>query len=215
MRRLVLTAAVVASAVALSGCGGNSHRALSTTRAPSSATSTTVVGTSTTGSSPATTQASGTPVVLAGNGVASVSFGLSLPTATRDLDVILGNPVKGPIDMSGNCGIDTAVQWANVTAYFDQGAFVGYGTWAANGEPLPPGNLTTAMGLRLGATTGQAKRAYGSAFGTSDNQGGSWSVSTPQGKLIGNLSAVPGQPGPRPTISSIAAGSVGCPAATP
>jgi len=44
---------------------------------------------------------------------------------------------------------------------------------------------------------------------------GSWSVPTRSGKLIGYLSAEPDQPGPVPTITSIEAGSVGCPAATP
>ena len=144
-----------------------------------------------------------------------MSFGLSRGEATNGLESTLGNPSKGPVDMRGNCDIDTALQWPSFTAYFDHGVFVGYETGAVNGEPLPPGNLTTAMGLRLGDTTIEARETYGPAFETSDNQGGSWSVSTPQGKLIGTLSAVPGQPGPTPTISSIAAGSVGCPAATP
>jgi hypothetical protein len=155
------------------------------------------------------------PVVLTGNGVASVSFGLSLLVASNELNAVLGNQIKAPIDMSGNCKIDTPLQWATLTAYFDQGAFVGYVTGAANGEAVPPRSLKTAMGLRLGDTIMQAEQLYGSAFRTSFTQGGSWSVSTPQGRLIGNLTAVPGQPGPTPTISTIAAGSVGCPAATP
>jgi hypothetical protein len=158
---------------------------------------------------------SGPPVVLAGNGIAGVHFGQSQSSAISGLDQLLGGPTKGPIDMTGNCNVDTAEQWSTLTAYFERGAFVGYGTGAANGEALPQGTLKTAMGLRLGDTITLAEHLYGSAFRTSTSQGGSWSVSTPQGKLIGNLSAVPGQPGPTPTISSIAAGSVGCPAATP
>jgi hypothetical protein len=159
--------------------------------------------------------ASATSVLLAGNGVASARFGQSQSSAIDSLDQVMGSPVKGPIDMAGNCNVDTAEQWSTLTAYFDQGAFVGYGTWAANGEPLPAGNFETAMGLRVGDTITQAEQLYGSAFQTFLAQGGSWSVTTPEGNLIGYLSAEPNKSGPPPTISSIAAGSVGCPAVTP
>jgi hypothetical protein len=118
--------------------------------------------------------------------------------------------------MGSNCNIDTAEQWSTLTAYFEGGAFVGYGTWAANGEALPLGNFETAMGLRIGDTITLAEQLYGSAFQTSFAQGGSWSVTTPEGKLIGLLSRPPNEPEqPPPTINDIAAGSVGCPAATP
>ncbi|HXQ19728.1 MAG TPA: hypothetical protein VN781_08900 [Acidimicrobiales bacterium] len=144
-----------------------------------------------------------------------MEFGQSQSSAINGLDQILGSPTKGPIDMTGNCNIDAAEQWSSLTGYFEQGAFVGYITGAANGESLPRGNLETAMGLRLGDTTTQAEQLYGSAFQTSPAQGGSWSVTTPKGKLIGNLSAELNQPGPPPTVASIAAGDVGCPAVTP
>ncbi|MGA2307207.1 MAG: hypothetical protein ABSH29_23910 [Acidimicrobiales bacterium] len=166
-------------------------------------------------SSPTTTTASGAPVLLAGNGVAGGRFGQSQASAVNGLEQVLGSPVKGPTDMAGNCNVDTAEQWSTLTAYFDKGAFVGYGTWAANGEAVPRGNFETAVGLRVGDTITQADQLYGSAFQTSLAQGGSWSVATPEGNLIGYLSAEPNQSGPPPTISSIAAGSVGCPAVTP
>jgi hypothetical protein len=75
--------------------------------------------------------------------------------------------------------------------------------------------METAAGLRIGATLAQAQQIYGSAFQTSLAQGGSWSVSTTGGELIGYLSAEPNEPGTAPTIASIEAGSVGCPAMTP
>ena len=84
-----------------------------------------------------------------------------------------------------------------------------------NGEALPVGSLTTAQGLRVGDTLAQAQKIYGAALTTSLAQGGSWSVSTPDGKLDGYLNGVPDQVTPAPTIMSIEAGSVGCPAATP
>ena len=125
-----------------------------------------------------------------------------------------GSPTKSTPE-PGNCTVDDAEQWANVTAYFDAGAFVGYSTLAANGELLPAGNLATAQGLGIGDTLTQAQKIYGAALTTSFAQGGSWSVSTPDGKLDGYLNGVPDQVTPAPTIMSIEAGSVGCPAATP
>ena len=153
--------------------------------------------------------------MLAGDGVASVRFGESASSAIADLDRLLGNPPEGPVSEAGNCTIDTAEQWSGLTVFFDKDEFVGYSTLAANGERLTRGNMEAAKGLRVGDTLAQAQQLYGSAFQTSLAQGGSWSVPTAAGKLIGYLSAEPNQPGPAPTITSIEAGSVGCPAATP
>jgi len=203
------------TAVVVAGCSssGQSVRRAGATTSTSVTTRTSPRGTAP--STTATSAQSGPLVVVAGNGVASVQFGQSQFAATGGLDQALGSPVKGPIDMAGNCDVDAAEQWSTMTAYFYQGSFVGYGTWAANGEAVPRGNFETVAGLRVGDTITQAETLYGSAFQTSAAQGGSWSVSTPEGRVIGYLSGVPGQPGPTPTISSVAAGSVGCPAATP
>jgi hypothetical protein len=153
--------------------------------------------------------------VLAGDGVGSVRFGESTSSAIAGLDQVLGHPSKGPINEAGNCTIDVAEQWSGLTGFFDRGEFVGYSTLAANGERLIQGNMETGMGLRVGDTIAQARQIYGSEFQTSLAQGGSWSVSTPAGKFLGYLTGEPNRPGPTPTIMSIEAGSVGCPAATP
>ena len=87
------------------------------------------------------------------------------------------------------------MQWANATAYFAAGTFVGYSTLATNGEALPAGNLATVQGLRIGDTLTQAQQFYGSALTTSFAQGGSWSVSTPDGTLDGYLNGEPNEPG--------------------
>lgn len=154
-------------------------------------------------------------MTLAGDGVATVRFGASTSAAIAGLDQALGNSSKGPISEAGNCDIDAAEQWSSLTVFFAAGRFVGYSTLAANGEPLTQGNMETAMGLRIGDPLAQAQQLYGSAFKTSLAQGGSWSVTTPDGKIIGYLSSEPNRPGPAPTITSVEAGSVGCPAATP
>jgi hypothetical protein len=153
--------------------------------------------------------------VLAGDGAAGVRFGESTSSAIAGLDEAVGKPSKGPINESGNCNIDAAEQWPSLTGFFDRGEFAGYSTLAANGERLTQGSMETAMGLRVGDTIARARQIYGSVFRTSLAQGGSWSVTTPDGKIIGYLSGEPNQPGPSPTITSIEAGSVGCPAATP
>jgi hypothetical protein len=155
------------------------------------------------------------PVVLAGDGVASVRFGDSTSSAIAGLDHVLGKPPTGPINEAGNCNIDAAEQWSSLTGFFDKGEFAGYSTLAANGERLTQGNMETAAGLRVGDTIAQARQIYRSAFQASLAQGGSWSVTTADGKIIGYLSGEPDQPGPSPTIMSIEAGAVGCPAATP
>ncbi len=163
----------------------------------------------------ATSGVSRPPVLLAGDGVAGVRFGVSTSSAVAGLDDVLGKPSKGPVSESGNCDIDAAEQWSGLTGFFDKGQFVGYSTLAADGERLTQGNMETGMGLRVGNTIARAQQIYGSAFQTSLAQGGSWSVTTPAGKFIGYLSGEPNQPGPAARIMSIAAGSVGCPAATP
>jgi len=153
--------------------------------------------------------------VLAGDGVASVRFGESTASAIAGLDHVLGRPSKGPVNEAGDCTIDAAEQWSGLTGFFDRGEFVGYSTLAVNGERLIRGNIETGLGLRVGDTIARAQQIYGSEFRTSLAQGGSWSVTTPDGKFLGYLTGEPNQPGPTPTIMSIAAGSVGCPAATP
>ncbi|HUI05197.1 MAG TPA: hypothetical protein VLZ77_16785 [Acidimicrobiales bacterium] len=160
-------------------------------------------------------QVSGSPVLLAGNGVGTVRFGEPESSAIADLGRLLGSPTHGPIDESGNCTIDAAEQWRTLTAYFQGGFFVGFSTLAVNAESLPQADTQTAQGLRVGDTVARARAIYGAAFQTSFAQGGSWSVTTAAGTLIGYLSAEPNQAGPSPAIASIEAGSVGCPAATP
>jgi hypothetical protein len=157
----------------------------------------------------------GTPVLLQGNGIANVHFGDTEASAIAALDTVLGGAPTRSTANTGNCTVDAAEQWANVTVYFDAQQFVGYSTLAIDGEVLPDGNLVTAQGLRVGDTLTQGQQFYGSAFTTSFAQGGSWTASTPNGTLDGYLSAEPNQSPPPPTISSIEAGAVGCPAETP
>ena len=106
------------------------------------------------------------------------------------------------------------MQWPTLTAYFAKGAFAGYSTLAANGTTLPSGDQATTQGLRAGDQLSQAERIYGPALTTSFAQGGSWTATTPTGKIEGYLTSEPNQ-NPPARIASIEAGALGCPAATP
>jgi len=99
-------------------------------------------------------------------------FGQSEASAIAAFDQLFGSPTKGPVNDTGVCNIDAAEQWATLTAYFDTGRFVGYSTFAANGERLAQGNPETAQGMRVGDAVTLAQSIYGSAFTTSLAQGG-------------------------------------------
>jgi hypothetical protein len=184
----------------------------STTNVPQSTTPTTSLTRTTV---PAPPPLTGTAVLLLGNGVGSVLFGQDQATAIAGLNSLLGSAPSTSSSEEGNCDIALAEQWANITAYFDHGLFVGYSTLAANGEVLPAGDLVTRQGLRIGDTLTQAEQFYGPYLSTSSAQGGTWTVHTGDGPLVGYLSDEPDELVPAPTIQSIEAGAVGCPAASP
>lgn len=157
--------------------------------------------------------AQATTVRLNGNGVGNVDFGEAETPAVRHLTDLVGpGRLVGGLQ---DCGIDTDVQFQTLTTYFDNGHFVGYSTLAANGETLSGGGAATAAGLRVGDSLADGERTYGSAFSTSEQQGGAWFVATETGRLEGYLTQEPGQTNPAPQIESIEAGVVGCAAATP
>jgi hypothetical protein len=191
----------------------------SSSSTPAPATSSTTTSTTTLpspSSIPPSPPVTGAAVLLQGNGIGDVTFGESQASAISGLDDVLGSVPVGSTSERGNCTIDFAEQWPNVWVYFFEGRFVGYSTLGDNGVVLPDGNLVTPQGLRVGDTLAEAQQIYGSALTTSYAQGGSWRVTTPEGTLEGYLSEELNQTvrGPS-TILSIAAGAVGCPAATP
>ena len=156
------------------------------------------------------------PVVLFGNGIASARFGATEPGTKSRLVRMLGAPSASDVLANpGNCGINDSVRWTTVTTYFARGYFVGYEVVSPVGRASPTPIAVTAQGLRVGDTLSRAQAAYGSALTTSAAQGGDWSASTPEGKLIGNLSAELNQTVPPLRVTSISAGAVGCAAASP
>lgn len=158
------------------------------------------------------------PMVLRGNGVGAAVFGQPEAAAIRNLRAVLGPPNSShPVDLSGNCTIDSGMEWRTMVAYFLHGTFVGYATGSLLGglghNDIP--NAVTANGLRIGDPLTRATRLYGGALETSYAQGGSWFVTTPTGKLAGYLTSEVDATKPAPKIADITAGSVGCPAASP
>lgn len=157
-------------------------------------------------------------IVLRGNGVGQAVFGQSEATAISGLRAVLGAPKPHePVNLTGNCTVDTGVEWPSMTAYFFHGRFVGYATVSLLAEPtshaLP--HVATVAGLHIGDTLGRAAHLYGRSLRTSYEQGGNWSATTPSGKLAGYLTSEVRSTKPAPQIADITAGSVGCPAASP
>jgi hypothetical protein len=154
------------------------------------------------------------PIVLRGNGIGGASFGQAEPVAIAALEQVLGTPISPEPQPSNNCTIDSYLEWPTMTAFFDHQRFVGYGT----GTYLRYGkrdsrDASTAAGLRVGNTLGQARRDYGADLTTSYAQGGSWFAATPSGQLGGDLTSEVDQSGA--LIADITAGAVGCPAESP
>lgn len=160
--------------------------------------------------------ASSRTVVLLGDGVAGAHFGQTEDAAISGLSQAFGPPKSSaPVNEKGNCNIDAAMHWAELSAYFDHGRFVGFSTLTLTGEQVAEPSVVTAKGLRVGDTLAEARHLYGAALRTSYAQGGSWSATTPDGTLDGYLSAEVDQKSPPPRVESIEAGAVGCPAASP
>jgi hypothetical protein len=141
--------------------------------------------------------------VLNANGIATVGFGRPPGDVMVEGHTLLGRPTKPYAPDPTGCGVDHIIEWPGLSVHFERGRFVGYSFRGSD--------MTTRRGLRVGNTLARARRLYGRAFKTSVAQGGSWSVETPTGRLIGYLSDVP----PRGRIASIEAGNVGCAAVTP
>lgn len=149
--------------------------------------------------------------VLSGVGVGAARFGERPSTVMRRLDALLGQPPSKPYYASADCNFDHAIEWSGLLTYFHRGRFVGYSYQPSRLTGFEP-VLATLKGLRVGQTVRQARRLYGTAFGVSPVQGGSWVLSTPTGRLDGYTSDVTNLDG---TIMTIEAGHVGCPAMTP
>ncbi|MGH2859672.1 MAG: hypothetical protein ACRDMJ_19530 [Solirubrobacteraceae bacterium] len=171
---------------------------------------------------PATATPVDAPRVLRADGIARARFGERRAVVLAALVPMLGPPTQAGAT-HGDCGIDQALSWAGgrlatvLSVYISHGRFVGY---QYSGPKLRRSALgfATLSGLMPGDTAARARRIYGKAFKLSFAQGGSYSLRTRQGTLVGYL-RVTSRKGnirsDRNQIGTIDAGHVGCPAMTP
>jgi hypothetical protein len=148
---------------------------------------------------------------LRGDGAGAATFGEKAGVAIHRLRRLLGRAPVEPFAVAGACRVDHVSRWRTLTAYFSKGRFVGY---AYQPHRHVGGTaLATGRRLRVGDRLARGRALYGGAFHRSSAQGGSWSVHTRRGRLIGYASGLP--VGPHSTVATIEAGDVGCPAMTP
>jgi hypothetical protein len=155
-------------------------------------------------------------VVLSGDAVGPVRFGEPQEKAASALRKLIGPPVTGVEDAKGNCTIDAVLYWANFSAYFFNGTFVGYQTGNnLTDKAEPPFNGQTPQGLRVGDTLAEARKLYPARVTTSGDNGGVYAIKTTTGTIRGYLSLEVLNPPTKIRLVTISAGSVGCPAASP
>ena len=150
--------------------------------------------------------------ILHAGQIGQVWFGETPASVVQGLNQLLRHRPTQHYHSVAGCNVDHAISWPGLAVFFQQGRFVGYSYRPANGASRVP-TLATARGLRVGDTLDVGRRLYGPAFHATGRGGGSWWVSTPQGRVEGFASGWAG--GPRGSVATIAAGQVGCPATTP
>jgi hypothetical protein len=150
--------------------------------------------------------------VLHAGRIGRAGFGIGPAGVTHMLDRLLGRRPTERLHVVHACGVDHAIGWPGLVVFLAGNRFVGYSYRPAYGARHVP-ILATARGLRVGDTLTTGKVLYGRGFHASRDHGGSWWARTPDGRLEGLASGWPG--GPLGSVATIAAGDVGCPAATP
>lgn len=164
----------------------------------------------------------GAPVqkALAGDGIGNVKFGDPPATVTRYVTALLG-AASDAYYRDGTCGADHAISWPGLLIFFRNGKFVGYqyGTTQAPARmQVQAPVLTTTGGLRIGHNVAQAERLYGGRFHLITGKDGSWSATTPTGRIEGTTWPPPrhgGVTSSRSEIATIVAGVPQCPATAP
>ncbi len=147
---------------------------------------------------------------LTADGVLGVHFGTLSGPAIVELGARLRRAPTLPYTKgSDKCGLDH-VAWGALTIYFWHRRFVSY-QYGTFGSPRPlPALLTGPDRLAPGEAIAAAQKRFGRAFTTKTAQGGSWSLRTAAGELIGYASQPHGG-----RIVTIDAGMARCASLTP
>jgi len=121
--------------------------------------------------------------VLEPHGIAGLKFGASPAAARTVIDALLHQP-GGPLERSGNCGVQHTITWQDqwtanaqpsLTLDFGRSGLVGYQVGGPQEPRRPYGGwaLATARGLRVGDSLLIGRHMYGSSIRLGTNQGGS------------------------------------------
>ena len=93
---------------------------------------------------------------LAGNGIGPSRFGQPERHVLAELDAILGPPTRPYRASALGCGVDHAITWQGLEAYFGSGRFAGYSYQGTH--------LQITARLRVGDSVRQARQLYGNAL---------------------------------------------------
>ena len=222
----LLVIGVVLVTVTLLGGGSGSDQTTSTTiptTLVAGETTTTASSTTTTGPSTTTTTTDGSPttsstattlvdpsasLILTGDGIGSLGFGVEADRVIADLNEVLGPSDEDSdwvdsFSTFGTCPGTEArlVRWASLQAFFTNGEtdwapegirhffHYSHSVAAGAGDVL---DLETDKGIRLGATVDELKDAYGSDVSFTDDPLFEvlWEVTADEGILWGSASSI-------------------------
>ncbi len=131
-----------------------STTATSTTTETTSTTNTTATTTTTASTTTTTTAPTPAALVLSSSGLGAVSFGQGQASVVSTVSSALGTPTSEGPQTSCPAGNDYRVRWGSLFLDFRGGSFVGWEY--RGGSPA----LSTAEGVSVGSTVGQASAAF-------------------------------------------------------
>jgi hypothetical protein len=183
---VVLSAALLTAAACSNDKKGSATTTtLAPTTAPTESTTTTV---------PFTKES----IVLAADGLGTLTFGTNAAHTIQLLTTALGPPDKNtPLPVGTACGATRKLQWANfqalvnevgVTSQAGKPGFAGWYLGAASPTQLP---FKTEKGITIGSTVAALKAAYGTDVNVArGEQGAGYNVTLSRGIILGQLDAL-------------------------
>lgn len=187
---------------------GETTTTRSSTTTIGSSTTTTTDGSTTTSSTATTLVDPSASLILTGEGIGSLGFGVEADRVIADLNEVLGSSDEDSdwvdsFSTFGTCPGTEArlVRWASLQAFFTNGEtewapegirhffHYSHSVAAGGGDVL---DLETDKGIRLGATVGGLRDAYGSDVSFTDDPLFEvlWEVTADEGILWGSASSI-------------------------
>jgi hypothetical protein len=190
--RLRRAALIVLSTALLSAaaCSGDKKdNATTTTAAP-----TTVPTESTTTTVPLTKES----IVLAGDGLGTLTFGTNAARTISLLMQALGQPEKNtPLPVGTACGATRRLTWGNFQILVNEVGSAsgagrpGFAGWFLGPPAANPLSFKTDKGITVGSTVAELKAAYGTDVSVArGEQGPGYNITVPRGIILGQLDAL-------------------------